>query len=156
MGFFRSETLQLFKIVIPEANAYQIISNLGRMGMLHFIDQNPESLPNQKPYSNLLKRCQDLDLNLRKIEDSMKRYEVKVKTCKDLDYFFQVLDEKLLKKETSIENYILEVENNLKSYQKKIERLINSEEEIRDRIILLKERLDLYKSLKDILPNNFK
>lgn len=155
MGFFRSDTMQLFKIVLPEVNSYQIIGSLGRLGKLHFIDQNNEKQSTLKPFSKLLKRCMDLEMLLLRIEDTMKNYQIEIKKCANLDAFFQSLDSEMISRPDAMENYILEISAKVRESQQKIEKLVQSEEEIRDQLQNLKTRLEMLKVVKKILPENF-
>ena len=63
MGILRSETMEYYKIVMPENNAHEIVSTLGRLDLVHLIDKNIDVPANNRPYYRIIKRICDFELS---------------------------------------------------------------------------------------------
>ena len=91
-SLFRSETMQYFKIVFPDVNAHQVISRLGRLGSIHFVDRNHDPQSAINPFNKLVKKCAELEDVLATIGQTMESFDIKIRKCPDLDFFFLKLE----------------------------------------------------------------
>ena len=106
MSIFRSETMQYFKIVFPDSNGYSILSKLGELGKLHFVDRNPDLLSNQKPFSNILRKCSELEEMVQQIEVIMGESKIEIQRENNLEKFFSKLYDKMMRREGNPDNYL--------------------------------------------------
>ena len=147
--------MQYFKIVFPDSNAYQILSRLGRVGKLHFVDKNPDHLALHKPFSNLLRKCNELEEMLQDAVKIMRRFDIKIKREPNLDMFFSIQDEAMREKKLSMEHYLNDLETVITGRVGKIKQMTANYDEIREKIVSFTEELDLFKVIKEIIPDNF-
>lgn len=50
---------------MPKDNDWEIISKLGELDSLHFIDLNREEQPHRMPYTNEIKRVEETERKIR-------------------------------------------------------------------------------------------
>ena len=65
MGIFRSEDINLIKIVMRKDTAYDMMEALGEFSIADFIDLNKDEQSFDLPFTKQIKRCNDV---IRKIE----------------------------------------------------------------------------------------
>ncbi|KAL4584247.1 hypothetical protein LXL04_008842 [Taraxacum kok-saghyz] len=73
MDLFRSEPMQLARVIIPVESAHRVISYLGELGLFQFKDLNTEKSPFQRTYANQIKRCEEMARKLRFFKDQMQK-----------------------------------------------------------------------------------
>ncbi|EXB63575.1 Vacuolar proton translocating ATPase 100 kDa subunit [Morus notabilis] len=71
MDLFRSEPMQLVRLIIPIESSHLTASYLGDLGLLQFKDLNAEKSPFQRTYATQIKRCGELARKLRFFKDQM-------------------------------------------------------------------------------------
>ncbi|KAI3767091.1 hypothetical protein L2E82_17176 [Cichorium intybus] len=71
MDLFRSEPMQLARVIIPVESAHRVISYLGELGLFQFKDLNTEKSPFQRTYATQVKRCEEMARKLRFFKDQM-------------------------------------------------------------------------------------
>ncbi|CAH1422293.1 unnamed protein product [Lactuca virosa] len=71
MDLFRSEPMQLTRVIIPVESAHRVISYLGELGLFQFKDLNMEKSPFQRTYATQIKRCEEMARKLRFFKDQM-------------------------------------------------------------------------------------
>jgi hypothetical protein len=54
----------LYKMVIDKDRAWENINTLGRISGCQFIDMNREVLPYKLPFSNIVKRCEEVEMKI--------------------------------------------------------------------------------------------
>lgn len=59
-SMFRSEEMALYHLFAPREGAYRLVSSLGDLGMLHFLDADPSTPHYNRIYSKQLRRCDEL------------------------------------------------------------------------------------------------
>lgn len=62
---YRSQDVDLYEVVIPKDNDWEIMNELGHINYLHFIHLNKEEQPHHLKYYNYVRRAED---TLRLIE----------------------------------------------------------------------------------------
>ena len=63
-GIFRSEDMQLYKVVMSKDNEYKVASLLGQLGCAHFIDMNEAEQVFNQAYVDRVKHCEEADRKL--------------------------------------------------------------------------------------------
>lgn len=97
MDLFRSESMQLIQIIIPNESAHRTIDYLGEIGLIQFKDLNAEKSPFQRTYANQIKRCGEMARKLRLFKEQMSKAGL-VSSCTSatqVDLSFDDLEVKL-------------------------------------------------------------
>ncbi|KAJ0818630.1 putative V-type ATPase, V0 complex, 116kDa subunit family [Helianthus annuus] len=71
MDLFRSQPMQLARIIIPMESAHRAISYLGELGLFQFKDLNKAKSPFQRTYATQIKRCGEMQRKIRFFRDQM-------------------------------------------------------------------------------------
>ena len=61
----RSERVDLYEIVIPKDNDWEIMSELGGMNCIHLLDLNKHEQPHLLRYFNQVRRCEEAEKIIR-------------------------------------------------------------------------------------------
>jgi V-type H+-transporting ATPase subunit a len=64
MSLFRSDPMGYYSIVMPRENAWEIFNELGELSALQFIDLNAGQVAFNRPYSNYVQRCSEMENKL--------------------------------------------------------------------------------------------
>ncbi len=56
MSYFRSKEMGLYSLYIPRESGWKVLSELGCLKSLHFVDANPHLSGFSRPYYNYIKR----------------------------------------------------------------------------------------------------
>jgi len=132
MSLFRSDEMGYFSLIASREYAWDILNELGELGALQFIDLNADESNFKRPYSNFLRRCEDLENKLNNIENYMNKFDLPIERCEDPKEFLRHL------------KHTIETRN-------KVERtyLDDVESEINDRMAMLSEQIKSYETLID-------
>ncbi|KAK9113038.1 hypothetical protein Scep_020557 [Stephania cephalantha] len=76
MDLFRSEPMQLVRLIIPVESSHLTVSYLGDLGFIQFKDLNAEKSPFQRTYATQIKRCGEMARKLRFFREQMKKVDV--------------------------------------------------------------------------------
>jgi hypothetical protein len=68
MGIFRSEDMFFYQFTCFKDNSWKVISELGKLDSLDFVDLNKGEQPFNLPYGHTLKRCEGALKNLLMLE----------------------------------------------------------------------------------------
>lgn len=113
MSLFRSEIMSYCNLVLPRENAWEILNELGELSALHFVDQDPNSAFFSRPFSNFIRRCDDLRLKIDYIESQMKIFSKNIKKCENYPFFLKNVRNFLSKRERAEKGYFEEIENDI-------------------------------------------
>jgi len=130
MSLFRSDEMGYFSLAASKEYAWDILNELGELDALQFVDLNAEESNFKRPYSNYLRRCEDLENKLNNIENYMNKFDLPIERCEDPKEFLRHL------------KHAIEARN-------KVERtyLDDVEGEINDRMAMLSEQIKSYETL---------
>merc|ERR1719228_625718 len=70
---FRSEVMSRCQLYLPPEAAYNCVSQLGELGLVQFVDLNPDVSNFQRQFVGEVKRCEELERQLRYIEKEIIR-----------------------------------------------------------------------------------
>ncbi|EPS59200.1 hypothetical protein M569_15610, partial [Genlisea aurea] len=73
MDLMRSEAMQLVQLIIPMESAHLAISHIGELGLIQFKDLNADKSPFQRAYAVQIKRCGEMERELRFFHDQMSK-----------------------------------------------------------------------------------
>jgi len=137
MSLFRSEPMKYYTILMPREYAWEILNELGELNALQFIDLNVGEAVFNKPYSNYLKRCDEMETKIEVIKNEMERFKIPIVECNEMEIFLKNLKKFLNERNKAERTYFDEVEADI------IEKLKNLNEQIRIRDTLIEKFDDL-------------
>jgi len=76
MTLFRSETMGFYHLILPTESSWEILNELGRLSLVHFVDLNGSLSAVNRPFTNYIKRCDEILLKMDQIKKQMKSFEV--------------------------------------------------------------------------------
>ncbi|XP_063909644.1 V-type proton ATPase 116 kDa subunit a1-like [Zophobas morio] len=82
--FFRSEEMALAQLFIQPETAYFAISELGESGIVQFRDLNEDVHAFQRKFVNEVRRCDEMERQLRYIEAEVKKHDIPITEPEDL------------------------------------------------------------------------
>ena len=76
MSLFRSEEMGYYNLILPHESVWEILNELGEVGVLQFVDQNI-STPHlrSEPIIEYIRRCEGMQKKLGFIEHEMKQFK---------------------------------------------------------------------------------
>eukprot|EP01137_Pigoraptor_chileana_P013444 Opistho-2@66966 len=128
-SLFRSEEMELVQLLIQLEAAYETVSELGEIGLVQFIDLNPDVTAFQRNFVHDVRRCDEMDRKTRYFYSLMDAYKVRAA---------EVPDEELLSHRpqtqdmSRLESTLEELEVELKEIQSNEEMLERNFTELTD------------------------
>ena len=89
MSLLRSEPMKYCNLILPRESAWDILNSLGELSCLQFIDQDPLSAYYSRPFSNFVRRCEDLRMKLDFIDEEARKWGKTITTCKNFEFYLQ-------------------------------------------------------------------
>ncbi|KJE95104.1 ATPase [Capsaspora owczarzaki ATCC 30864] len=77
-SMFRSEEMSLVQMIIPTDAAYEVVGQLGELGIAQFRDLNPEVSAFQRHYVNEVRRCDEMERRVRFFELQLGKAEIPI------------------------------------------------------------------------------
>ena len=69
MSLFRSEVMGYYNLILPHESVWEILNELGELGVLQFVDLNANCPKNRPgPIIEYIRRCQDIEAKLKYVE----------------------------------------------------------------------------------------
>ena len=62
---YRSEDIELYKIMVSKDEDWKVMNELGKLSQLHFIDLNRDVQPYQLPYTSDIKSLEEAERKLQ-------------------------------------------------------------------------------------------
>lgn len=95
MSIYRSEDMGLFILSIEKNFAWTVMDTLGRLSCLQFIEGNAKEQVYNKPYSTMLRRCDESVRRIRYIESLCEKYNKKVTHPSSVETFLANLQQSI-------------------------------------------------------------
>ena len=151
MSLYRSETIIHKKLRIPSESSLEIMTKLGSLhDYIEFEDLNQDVIESQKPYFNMIQRCDENEKNLKFLDEMIyNNFNNKYERYQNYDFFKAHLDQDMSFKEKKFNsNYfdLIEIELN-DDVQKIKEQIKLNNETIDDYLFLLEFKFALDKIL---------
>ncbi|ELT99652.1 hypothetical protein CAPTEDRAFT_163357 [Capitella teleta] len=77
-SLFRSEDMALYQIYLQAESAYSCVSELGELGIVQFKDLNCDVNAFQRKFVNEIRRCEEMERQLRYFERELKKENVEI------------------------------------------------------------------------------
>lgn len=110
MSLFRSDPMAFYNIAMPRENTWEIFNQLGELSALQFIDLNENESAFNRPYSNYVKRCEELEGKIAVIEQQLKKFNITIERCEDPHKFLLGLRTVLAERQAAPHTYFEEIE----------------------------------------------
>ncbi|XP_023320179.1 V-type proton ATPase 116 kDa subunit a-like isoform X3 [Eurytemora carolleeae] len=107
-SLFRSELMSRCQLYLPPEAAFNCIAELGELGLVQFVDINPDVSSFQRQFVSEIKRCEEMERKLRYIETEIRREVI------DIDQDEIEPPAPAPREMVELENSLTTVENNLK------------------------------------------
>ena len=156
MSLFRSERMGYYNLVMPRESAWDVLNELGEKSCLEFIDQNPSEPAFGRPFSNIIKRCEEIEANLKQIEDQMKKFATPIDKCRDVDEYLKNLNRYLGTRNKAEHTYLEEIESDVESKAKAIIEQASNYDSLQKKFITLVEYKAVLKKTREKLGENYK
>lgn len=156
MSLFRSERMGYYNLVMPRESAWDVLNELGERSCLEFIDQNPTDPAFGRPFSNIIKRCEEIEVNLKTIEDQMKRFDVPLNKCRDANDFLVNLSRYLSTRNKAEQTFLEEIEVDIEAKAKAISDQTANYESMQKRFFTLVEYKHVLRKTRERLGDNYK
>ncbi|CAK83777.1 unnamed protein product (macronuclear) [Paramecium tetraurelia] len=137
MSLFRSEQMEFYNLVIPRESAWDVMNTLGYFDSVHIIDYDPTLPQINRPFSNYVKRCDDVMQKIEQIDGEMRNFKIEKRYSPD------VID--LLKKRNGthkqfeeLEQDICKVADDLEHQQQTMNSLQEKKNTIRENLEVLR------------------
>jgi len=152
MSLFRSEDMGLFTLSLEKNFAYEIMDSLGKLSCLHFIDVSNKDQVYSKPYSAMIRRCDEAIRKIKYIEALCEKHNKPLKAPLSVDTFLTNMQQMLNSKGIDSMAYFEEVEAILESSEKFLgEQQKNAEKTFRDYTSVVQHRYVLNKASEIVL-----
>ena len=156
MSLFRSERMGYYNLVMPRESAWDVLNELGEKSCLEFIDQNPNEPAFGRPFSNIIKRCEEIEANIKLIEDQMKKFSAPISKCRDVTEFLNTLNRYLSTRNKAEHTYLEETESDVETKAKAIVEQANNYEMLQKKFITFVEYKAVLKKTREKLGENYK
>ena len=126
MSLFRSDRMGYYSLMMPREYAWEVLNELGELDSLQFVDMNAQETAFNRPYSNYVRRCEDMEIKINSIEAEMKRFDIPIEKCEEPRLFLRNLKNFLLSRNKADRTYFDDLESHID------EKLNNLNEQIRN------------------------
>lgn len=140
-----------YHLILPRENAWEVMNRLGKLEILHFTDMNSEDPSFKREFHNNIRRCEEFEANLDKLEYQMRRFEVPVTRCVNPERYAESLDKFMSDKTEN--SFFLEAEYELNERVGKLheqlrtyDELLAKREELQDYFEVLGKSRSLFDS----------
>ena len=118
MSIFRSEDMGLYTLSLEKNFAWDVMDSLGRLSCLHFIDVSAKEQIYTRPYSTMIRRCDEGARRIRYIEALCDRYKKTIKAPSSVDAFLLNMKQVVSSRKMDSMAYFEEVEQILEGAEK--------------------------------------
>lgn len=96
MSIFRSEDMGLYTLSVDKNFAWDLMDSLGRLSCLHFVDVNNKEQLYHRPYSSMLRRCDDAVRRIRYMETLCEKYNKRLRPPSSVEGFQANLQQSIM------------------------------------------------------------
>ena len=154
MSMFRSVVMKHKNLRLPRDHAVQIMDKLGRVkDGIEFIDLNKNLLEGQKNFFGMIKRCNESEGRISRIETICNKYNKTFVKFKSYNQFLEELDQEEMNSKKNNALFFDLVEHELIEDEKKLNDLTSNYDRIAEDLDHLKEKKAVYDKLAQLLAN---
>ncbi|MDR3737365.1 MAG: V-type ATPase 116kDa subunit family protein [Acidobacteriaceae bacterium] len=115
MSILRSEDMGLFTLNVDKNFSWDVMESLGRLSCLHFVDVNSREQVYNRPYSAMVRRCDEAHRRIRYIESLCEQYRKNYQNPRSVEVFMANLQQTISSKGKDSMAYFEEIEQILES-----------------------------------------
>jgi len=143
-----------YQLVMPRESAWEILNEIGEISSVHFINQEPENPMFNRPFTNSIKKGEEISGKIQFIEGQMKKFNEKIVKCPDVREFLKNFKKKMEKREKAQSLFLQEIEEEVESYSSQINIQIKNYENLLDKMKSLLEMKAVYEKLEQVYGNS--
>lgn len=102
-------------LVMQRESAWEILNEIGDISSLHFVDPNPNVPLINRPFSNQIKRCDEVLNKITFIEQQMKKFKRQIVRCQNYNLmiaqFKKLLNQRLKAGHTFFEDIETDIQD---------------------------------------------
>lgn len=152
MNNFRSEDMGLYSLSVEKNFAWDVMDSLGKLSCLEFIDVNKKEQVYSRPYSTMIRRCDEAMRRLRYIEAICAKYNKSIRKPSSVDSFLTNLQQTISSQGMDAIVYFEKLEQTLADSEKFfIEQLKEAEVAYSKYIAIAQHRYALNKASEVVL-----
>lgn len=152
--FLRSTPMKLFDLNLPRETAFEIVSHLGELSLLHFIDSSHDVALFSRKYANSIKRCEINLLKIDELNEIMKKFHKDLTKSKDIKSFLSEFRFFLKGRKITETSYFEEVESAIEEKYDQIQKQMKNLIDIgKKRDLLQEHKISLMKAKEFIKEN---
>ena len=102
--------MTLLQVFLPQDQGYEAISHLLELDMVHYVDLNRNTLPNELPFTTLLKRAEESAKKINEIESIYEDYAVEMRAPQEVSKLMERIDQILAKQNISSSRLLSQIE----------------------------------------------
>ncbi|EGR27623.1 v-type ATPase 116kda subunit family protein, putative [Ichthyophthirius multifiliis] len=158
MSIFRSETMGLYHLILPSESSWEILNELGKLSLLHFLDLNQNTPQLNRTFTPFVKRCEQMLMKISQIKQQLKDFNLQIikKTTKfDNQKLFNIFQQVIENKNKAGHTYLEEIETQLHNKYEQIQEQIQNYENLKERYIHIIEYKAVLEKTKIILGNQY-
>ena len=110
MSLMRSERMGYYHIVMSRENAWEIMNELGELSAVEFVDLNQNEQVLTRPYSTYIKRCEEIELKIQSMEQTMLKFNRPIERCTEYKAFLKSQRDILKQRNKAEHTYLEEIE----------------------------------------------
>ena len=100
MSIFRSEDMNLLKLVMSKDQEYSIIELIGQMEKAHFIDVNEEKEVFLLPYVEMIRRCEETERRVLFLVKQCERHQIVLDKARSVEHLTQLIKKQAERRKT--------------------------------------------------------
>jgi hypothetical protein len=151
----RSETVHRYKIVIPKDNAWEVLSDLGTLGCLEFI-QHENNFEIERRNLKMTKHAEDVLKSVTNISAFLQEQEAKVSYCQNYDKYLLTIKHIIKASGVNSKNYFSHVAEVVKQFSDDITKNSTALSMLVDDLVRAEEELTVNQVLKSSIPSHYK
>ena len=105
--------MSLLQVFLPQDQGYEAISHLLELDMVHYVDLNRNVMPNELPYTTLLKRAEETSKKIYEIEQIYEDYAVEMRAPADVGKLKERLETILANQNVSASRLLSQIETDI-------------------------------------------
>lgn len=118
MSIFRSEDMGLFTLSVDKNFAWDLMDSLGKLTCLQFVDVNQNEQSYNRPYTPMVRRCDEAVRRIKYVEMLCNKYNKKLRFPSSIEAFQANLQQSIASQGLAPMAYFEKIETSLEQSEK--------------------------------------
>eukprot|EP00941_MAST-03F_sp_MAST-3F-sp1_P004077 g4077.t1 len=127
---FRSEEMVNVMLIVREPNAHSVMYELGKRGVMQFVDLNWRQTAFQRRYVEKIKVCDELERTLHVFKTHMDRRGVALPDAPDTDTYLKLLDQEVAVEGANAYKLLMKLNTDLQAKEKELRQFSDQHEKL--------------------------